>query len=451
LRGMAVAVSPNDNKNQKMTQNVMTTRNKMMTQNIMTTQNQMVNQNLITTQSHMMNQNLIMTRNRGGIDPARGFRRFLVAAGCMIMATLATYGMPGGDGPVHRNDEVVGRIHVADSDTAENLMVAVYYGQGKLPENPAFVLTPTEEGVFSFDAGQGEMAPFVLEVTGTKGSGRLFVSPDSMGDTIHVTYPVVEEIVFLHTNDHHFDINKLEEFTERVNLIREHYTDVFLFDAGDVFVRHPHRWVENGVLMDDPKWYGARAVRIIESMNALGYDALTLGNHEFDYVNGHTRTALEIADFPLLSANVEVHTAQLPVPESHAIFYTKTGRRVAVLGLSVVSGNKEGIRMNPIRETAADLMFLREGSDVFVALTHIGLENDVALAEDFPQIDVIIGGHSHHMIEEAVRVNGVLVAQAGGNQHVVSDEHPVYLGKVVVRLVNGVPAQKSGLVIFFAE
>lgn len=390
-------------------------------------------------------------QNKASSDPAAGLLRVIAIAGCMILTTFTTYGKPGNEGPLFTENEVIGRVRVEDPATAGNLKVAVYPGQGELPEDPSFVLTPTEEGVFSFVTGEGETGPFILEVTGASGTGRLFVSPGSAGDTIHVTYPVVEEIVFLHTNDHHFDINMLEEFTERVQMIREHYTDVFLFDAGDVFVRHPHRWVENGVLMDNPEWYAERAKRIIRSMNALGYDALTPGNHEFDYVETHTRAALEIADFPILSANVDVHTVHMPVPESHTVLYTKTGRKIAVLGLSVVSGTKEGIHMNPINATAADFMFLREGSDVFVALTHIGLENDVALAEDFPQIDVIIGGHSHHMIEEALLVNGVLVAQAGGNQHVVSDEHPVYLGKVIVRLVNGVLAQKSGLVIFVTE
>ena len=388
---------------------------------------------------------------KASIDFTSGLLRVLAIAGCMTLAAYTTYGNPANERPLSTENEVIGRVHVEAPATAGNFRVAVYPGHGELPADPSFVLTPTEEGVFSFVTREGETGPFILEVTGTSGTGRLFVSPESAGDTIHVTYPVVEEIVFLHTNDHHFDINMLEEFTERVQTIREYYTDVFLFDAGDVFVRHPHRWVENGVLMDNPEWYAERAKRIIRTMNALGYDALTPGNHEFDYVENHTRAALEIADFPILSANVDVHTTQMPVPESHAVFYTKTGRRIAVLGLSVVSGSKEGIHMNPINATAADFMFLREGSDVFVALTHIGLENDVALAEDFPQIDVIIGGHSHHMIEEAVLVNGVLVAQAGGNQHVVSDEHPVYLGKVIVRLVNGVLAQKSGLVLFISE
>lgn len=401
-----------------------------------------------------------------------GLLWIVAIAGWMTLAVIPAYGMPdstngkpgstfgmpgpahlmpGNENPLSVEKVVFGRLHVADPSAAGNLEVAVYQGEGKLPAEPSHVLTPTGDGVFSFVPGEGEEGPFILKIHGGQGTGRHFLPYGLWKDTIHLTYPVVEEIVFLHTNDHHFDINLLEEFTGRVNMIREQHADVFLFDAGDVFVRHPHRWVEDGMPMEDPDWYAERANRMIRTMNDLGYDAMTLGNHEFDYVGDLTRQALELADFPLLSANVHVSTSQFPTPESHAVFYSKTGRRITVLGLSVVSGIKDGIHMHPVHATAENFMHLREGSDVFVALTHIGLESDVALAEEFPQIDVIIGGHSHHMIEEAVLVNGVLVAQAGGNQHVVSSEHPVYLGKVMVRLVNGEMVEKRGHVIFLAE
>jgi 2',3'-cyclic-nucleotide 2'-phosphodiesterase (5'-nucleotidase family) len=66
-------------------------------------------------------------------------------------------------------------------------------------------------------------------------------------------------------------------------------------------------------------------------------------------------------------------------------------------------------------------------------------------------LNLIIGGHSHHLIEGAVMVNGVLVAQAGGNPHVVSDDHPVYLGKTIVTLKDEVITKTRGYVIFFPE
>jgi 5'-nucleotidase / UDP-sugar diphosphatase len=260
-----------------------------------------------------------------------------------------------------------------------------------------------------------------------------------------------ETIVFLHTNDHHFDINLHNELSAKIAEIRNTYDNVYLFDAGDVMVRHPNRWIENGTPREDPEWYYERALKIINAKNELQYDAMTLGNHEFDYIQDYTLNALQAADFPLLSSNVEVTTTKFPKPDSHLMLQTSGGYKIAVLGLSVTSGSKDGIRQHDIFDTARQYMFLRNESTIFVALTHIGLANDVRLAEEFNQLDVIIGGHSHHLIEEAVMVNGVLIAQAGGNPHVVSENHPVYLGKIIVTIENGKITDKKGHVIHISE
>ncbi len=270
-------------------------------------------------------------------------------------------------------------------------------------------------------------------------------------ETDHENITETETVVFLHTNDHHFDVNLQHELSAKIAEIRKKYDNVFLFDAGDVVVRHPHRWVENGHSMEEPDWYRRRAMKIIQAMNELQYDAMTLGNHEFDYIQDHTLHALQAADFSLLSSNVEVTTTQLPVPGSHLMLQTSSGYKIAVLGLSVTSGSKDGIRQHDIFDTARQYMSLRNESTIFVALTHIGLANDVRLAEEFNQLDVIIGGHSHHLVEEAVMINGVLIAQAGGNPHVVSDDHPVYLGKIIVTLENGKITDKKGHVIQISE
>lgn len=307
----------------------------------------------------------------------------------------------------------------------------------------------TDYQIFTIELGGDDCQ--VLQLSGQLGAGRVQVCPQELKDTLFVNYPVIETIVFLHTNDHHFDINLQDELKEKITEIRDNYPDVFLFDAGDILVRHAHRWIVNDTLVKDLEWYAQRSVQMVDSMNGLGYQAMTLGNHELDYKELYTGRALEAADFPLLSANMEITTEALPSPKSHVSFNTHTGRNINVLGLSVASGNPAGIRQKDIFETAAEYMYLREESDIFVALTHIGLRNDARLAEEFPLLDIIIGGHSHHLIEEAVLVNEVLIAQAGGNRHEVSDQHPVYLGKITVKLENGHITHKKGYVIFIGD
>lgn len=303
--------------------------------------------------------------------------------------------------------------------------------------------------VFSIEAKSNDC--MIMEVDGNLGAGRVEVCPQKLKDTLFINYPVIETIVILHTNDHHFDINMQDELKEKITEIRNRYPDVFLFDAGDIFVRHPHRWIVNDSLVKEVEWYGQRAMEMVEEMNSLGYHAMTLGNHELDYKEPYTGQALAAAEFPLLSANMEITTEAIPAPGSHLHFNTHTGRKLSVLGLSVASANQPGIREKDIFETAGEYMYLSEEADVFVALTHIGLKNDVRLAEEFSMLDIIIGGHSHHFIEEAVLVNEVLIAQAGGNRHQVSDQHPVYLGKITVKLENGKIAHKEGYVMVIGE
>lgn len=345
---------------------------------------------------------------------------------------------------------LTGKIHFSETTPTYQPKMAIWSDTLTTPLDVTF-LPSSPKGSLVFQADVPSPASFILEIAGEAGAGRMLVSPERLQDTLHIHYPLTETIVFLHTNDHHFDINLMEELEEKITEIRNEYADVFLFDAGDVFVRHPHRWVVNDTLVKDVEWYGQRSMEMIESMNVLGYQAMTLGNHELDYVEHFTGQALEAADFPILSANMEITTDALPSPKSHIRFSTQTGRSINVLGLSVASGNKPGIRQKDIFETAGEFMYLREEAEVFVALTHIGLQNDVRLAEEFPLLDIIIGGHSHHLIEEAVLVNEVLVAQAGGNRHEVSDQHPVNLGKVIVTLENGRITHKSGYVIFVGE
>jgi len=287
---------------------------------------------------------------------------------------------------------------------------------------------------------------YILEIKGKQGAGRIFLPPEKFSDTIHITYPVKEKIVFLHNNDLHFDLNHLEEFTQKVGEIRAKYDDVYLFNAGDIFVRHPHKWIENGTLKDTA-WYGERAMFMINKMNELGYDLMTFGNHELDYIGNYTRQALEKARFPFLAANIEITTDKLPPVDPYSILETSTLRRIAVLGLSTNSAKKEGIVELDLTETIDKYISLKDSADVFLVLSHRGLNADKTIAEKFPQFDAIIGGHSHDLLEKAIFINSVLIAQAGGNPHVVSDDHPVYLGIVIFTLENGKISEKDGCVI----
>jgi len=302
--------------------------------------------------------------------------------------------------------------------------------------------TTDTAGAFAFPDTRIYNQAIVL-LTGDAGTGRVAIPAHRAVDPLELEYPVRSEVVILHDNDQHFDWNFIDAIESEIHRTRSEHTNVFLLNAGDIFVRHADRWGQPG----NYGWYARQAAFSMETMNRLRYDAMTGGNHEFDAKEYFTLEALEKAQFPLLAANMLITTDRLPRFAPFTVLRTAEGYTIAVLGLS--TGNFVGVaRQDPI-ETAKKYVHLAGDYDLFVALTHIGFNSDRDLAEEVPELDVIIGGHSHTLLEEAEMVNGVLVAQAGGGGHYFDAEKPAYLGKITVILENGVPIEKSGFVTRF--
>lgn len=340
---------------------------------------------------------------------------------------------------------VTGHVYNKTDNQAEGLEVKLHRDKEIKPNRQYKRTVVQSDGTFQMKAKPNRS--YILEINGEQGSGRVFLPAESLQEEVEVTYPVTEKIVILHTNDRHFDLNHEDELAAKIEKIRANYDDVFLFEAGDIFVRHAHRWVVNDGLAKDTAWYGERALQMIHSMNELEYDVMTLGNHELAYMNDYTRIALEAARFPVLAANIEISTGKLPQPDPFIVLNTSTKRRIAILGLATDNTFRDGVQELDFAETAGKYISLKDFSDVFLVLSHLGLRKDILFAEEFPVFDAIIGGHSHDLLEEAIIKNSVLIAHAGGNPHFVSDEHPVYLGKVILTLENGKIVDKKGRVM----
>jgi hypothetical protein len=233
---------------------------------------------------------------------------------------------------------ISGRVLNETGSPLSNIEILLYAYNGSVPELKPDTYKTGPEGTFEFSLPGGNS--YILELKGDLGSGRVFIpSPGNdipnnqvtgkafahgplsrdLSGNLEITYPVKETIVILHTNDHHFTINNLEELSSAITEIRNKYENVFLFSAGDIFVRHPMRWIINGTLMRNPEWYGERSMLMITTMNELGYDVMTLGNHELDYREPYSRLALEASRFPLLAANYDISTDKLPEIDDYVI------------------------------------------------------------------------------------------------------------------------------------
>ncbi len=213
-------------------------------------------------------------------------------------------------------------------------------------------------------------------------------------------------VVILHTNDTHGHLLADGETggSARIAAIVKQIEPQLLFDAGDIFTGTPVADLSEG-----------RAV--IDVMNAIGYDAVALGNHEFDKGIDILRERMIDADFRFLSANVQVPLEDL---QQRAIFNVE-GIRFGVIGLTTEElktsshpKNMERVHvMDVVRAIENSLPRLAAQTDFVIVLAHIRPDEELRVANAFPEVDLIIGGHSHRELREPIRVGETMIVQAG--------------------------------------
>lgn len=222
-----------------------------------------------------------------------------------------------------------------------------------------------------------------------------------------------EDVILIAINDIHGHIEVLPKIAAFAKDNREHFDNVLLLSAGDLFIGNAY--VDN---------YPSRGFPIIDMMNTAGFDLSALGNHEFDFSTDTLSKRMKDATFPFVCANVTGFDAYETAPIPYKIFNTNN-IRIGILGL-IIRNQTSGIPptsaknvrkltfSDPIK-TALSYKWLRDSCDLFIVLSHIGIDDDKKLAEKMPEIDWIIGGHSHTLLKSPIFVNGVGISQNGKN------------------------------------
>lgn len=159
---------------------------------------------------------------------------------------------------------------------------------------------------------------------------------------------------------------------------------------------------------------------MLEFANALGFDAAVLGNHEFDFGTANLSKRLKDSRFPWLVANMSHHGESLAALRPH-IIKEVGGIKIGLFGILTTKtahlsahGDITLTPELPAAQSAADDL-RREGADIVIALTHLGLAQDLELARNVKGVDVILGGHDHDPVGTVE--NGVLVLKAGADAH----------------------------------
>ena len=260
----------------------------------------------------------------------------------------------------------------------------------------------------------------------------------ALGSTIH-NYSCetsdLKKITILHTNDVHSHIEPFSsehsEFPNQggferrstlVNSIRKNNPNTLLFDAGDIFQGTPYFNFFNGELE-------------FKLMSLLKYDAVTIGNHDFD--NGITGLYEQMpkASFDFLISNYDFSNTVLEGKTKNYKIYNKSGIKIGVFGLGIELEGlvtkelyKETKYLDPIEisRDISDKLKFEENCDLIICLSHLGYKYnnlpervcDYNLAKKSNHIDLIIGGHTHTFMEKPVvlkneKGNDVIINQVG--------------------------------------
>lgn len=160
---------------------------------------------------------------------------------------------------------------------------------------------------------------------------------------------------------------------------------------------------------------------VAEAMSLMRYDAQALGNHDFDWGQDVLAQRAKEASFPFLAANLQDATGRLPAYAKPWVVKDLGIARVGIIGLTnplspsiVKASSIQGLAFLPAIETVRRyLPEVRAQSDIVVVLTHIGVDEDTALAQAVPGIDVIVGGHTHLPLRTARTIGTTKIYQAG--------------------------------------
>jgi 5'-nucleotidase / UDP-sugar diphosphatase len=235
----------------------------------------------------------------------------------------------------------------------------------------------------------------------------LLAAPAPAEDRPPAAPPV--RLTIVHTNDLHGHVEHFAAVAQVAKQERARNPNTLFLDAGDCITGTAVSTVFEGT-------------PVFDVMNAMGYDAGTIGNHEFDHGWEKVHGFRELARHPLVCANA-LDPDGKPFGDAPYVVLDCGGVRVGVVGLltgglagATTEQATEGVRVEtPIKAARRLVPEVRTKADLVVLLTHCGIEEDAALAGSVPGIDIVVGGHSHTSIprELVIQPHGTRVVQAG--------------------------------------
>jgi 5'-nucleotidase len=243
----------------------------------------------------------------------------------------------------------------------------------------------------------------------------------------------IRKLTILHTNDIHAHIDPfsstnptyagkggLARLSGFIQQIRQQEENVLLLDSGDMFQGTPYFNYYKGEL-------------ILKVMSEMGFEASTLGNHEFDNGLDALNRALDYAKFPIINSNYDFSQTKLYDRFNRYVVYRKDGIKIGVYGLGVElhglvsEKNYAGTVYNDPVQVAREMETLLKqdkNCDLVICLSHLGYRyeykkiSDLTLAPQTKYTDLILGGHTHTFLDQPVEIKNadgkrIIINQVG--------------------------------------
>lgn len=254
------------------------------------------------------------------------------------------------------------------------------------------------------------------------------------------------QLLILHTNDTHSCVLPLNPnladtmlagrggFLRRAAMIdqmRKEDKDLLLLDSGDFSQGSPYYTMFKGDVET-------------ELMNIMGYDAATIGNHEFDFGLENMARIFRKAKFPIVCANYDFTGTVVEGLVKPYVIIKRKGVRIGIFGLSpkldglVMASTCAGVRYSDPIKTAnavADKLKNEEKCDVVICLSHLGWDeaglNDMEMMAKTRNIDLVLGGHSHSYFNTLNHVRNLDGKDVPNDQN---GKHGIFVGKITLSL-----------------
>ena len=249
-------------------------------------------------------------------------------------------------------------------------------------------------------------------------------------------------ITLIHTNDLHSHLENWPKIRRYLNAQQQNLTtnknDVFTFDIGDALDRV------------NPLTEATLGTANVALLNQAHYDGVTIGNNEGLSI---PQTALNKlyadANFPIVCANIFDKKSETRPDWLKPIIYrvAKDGTKLAIIGLTAPFPDSYPLRNWHVTDVWPQMPELiataRAKADIIILLSHLGIDSDRQMAKLYPEIDVILGAHTHHLLEHGEIVNNTLLAAAG--------KWGRWIGKVNLFIENHKIVKKNARVIVTEE